>query len=151
METRPYSAKDSLGVKKLILSILQKEYPFDQAAYKDTDIQDISGTYGGKGNAFFVIEKNGEIVGTVGLKQDSGASVLLRRLFVGESSRGKGCGTSLLKTAVDFCKDAKYKKIIFRATDRMASAINLCKKHGFKKEESLEVSGFHIHTFAKTL
>jgi len=151
METRVYEPKDSSGVKKLILSILQKEYPFDQAAYKDTDIQDISGIYGGKGNSFFVIEENGEIVGTVGVKRDSGASVLLRRLFVGESSRGKGCGTLLLKTAVDFCKDAKYKEIIFRATDRMMSAIKLCKKHGFNKKESLEVSGFHIHTFVKSL
>ena len=151
MAMRSYRPKDSAGVKKLILSILKKEYPFDQAAYRDTDINDISGTYGGARNAFFVIEDGGEIVGTVGIKRDSPSVALLRRLFVGEPKRRKGYGTALLKKAVSFCREKKYKEMVFRATDRMMPAIRLCKKHGFEKVESLEVGGFHIHIFVKSL
>jgi len=151
MDVRAYRASDSVGVKNLILSVLEKEYPFDRSAYKDTDIHDISGTYGGRGNSFFVIEKDGEVLGTVGIKRDSTHSALLRRLFVGESSRKKGYGTMLVKTAIDFCKDKKYAEMVFRATDRMMPAIALCKKHGFKQKESLDLGGFHIHTFIKTL
>ena len=47
MKVKPYVAEDSTGVRDLILSILKKEYPFDQSAYRDTDINDISGTYSG--------------------------------------------------------------------------------------------------------
>jgi len=148
MEIREYKPEDSAGVKDLILAILSKEYPFDQGAYKDTDINDISGTYSGKGNAFFVIEDGGKIVGTVGVKKDTPESALLRRLFVEEDSRGKGFGTILLKEAISFCKDNKYKEIIFRATGRMRQAMSLCKKNGFKEKDDLEVSGFHIHRFA---
>lgn len=151
MEPRAYMNEDSTGVKGLILDILKKEYPFDQSAYAETDINDISGTYTGKGNAFFVIEKDGSIVGTVGVKKETGESALIRRLFVDERYRRKGLGTMLLKKALEFCRSASYEDAIFRATDRMASAMNLCKKMGFDEKEDLEVSGFHIHKFVLKL
>ena len=151
MEVRQYKPEDSVGVKNLILSILEKEYPFDRSAYQDSDINDISGTYGGEGNAFFVIEKDKKIVGTAGIKKETGESVLLRRLFVDEAYRKRGLGRTLLKTAIEFCKSQKYKEVLFRATDRMLTAMNLCKKMGFVEKEDLEVSGFHIHKFALKL
>jgi len=151
MEVRKYRPEDSLGVKELILAILKKEYPFDQGAYKDTDINDISGTYSGRSSAFFVIEEDNRIVGTVGIKKDSKESALLRRLFVDENYRKRGFGTVLLDQAIEFCKSQDYKEMIFRATDRMRQAMKLCKKKGFKEQDDLEVSGFHIHRFVKKI
>lgn len=151
MEAREYKYEDSQEVKNLILSILEKEYPFDRSVYRDTDVNDVSGTYGGKGNAFFVIEKDKKIVGTVGIKKDAPQSALLRRLFVDENHRKRGLGTMLLKRAIDFCKSSDYKEIIFRATDRMSQAMRLCKKMGFKEKDDLEVSGFRIHRFVLKL
>lgn len=151
MEVREYKPDDSVGVKNLILAILEKEYPFDRSAYQDSDINDISGTYSGEGNAFFVIEKDKKIVGTVGVKKDTKDCALLRRLFVDEYHRGKGHGTALLKKAIEFCQSKKYKELIFRATDRMRDAMKLCKKMGFVEKEDLEVSGFHIHKFTLKL
>lgn len=147
MEVRKYKPEDSAGVKNLILSILEKEYPFDRSAYQDTDINDISGTYSGEDNVFFVIEGDKKIIGTVGVKKDQTGSALIRRLFVDEKHRRKGLGTMLLEKAIDFCKSEHYKEIIFRTTDRMKQAMNLCKKMGFVEKENLEVSGFHIHKF----
>ncbi|MGB2705659.1 MAG: GNAT family N-acetyltransferase [Candidatus Omnitrophota bacterium] len=151
MEAREYKYEDSQEVKNLILSILEKEYPFDRSVYRDTDINDVSGTYGGEGDSFFVIEKDKKIVGTVGIKKDTPQSALLRRLFVDENHRKRGLGTMLLKRAIDFCKSNDYKEIIFRATDRMSQAMSLCKKMGFKEKDDLEVSGFHIHRFVLKL
>ena len=151
MKPREYKSEDSLGVKNLILSILEKEYPFDRSAYQDSDVNDISGTYSGRGNAFFVVEKDSKVVGTVGIKKDTDESALLRRLFVDENYRKQGLGKELLARAIDFCKAERYKEIIFRATDRMQSAMNLMKNMGFKEKDDLEVSGFHIHRFALKL
>ena len=151
MRVREYRSEDSLGVKKLILSILEKEYPFDRSAYQDSDINDVSGTYGGEGNAFFVAEKDEKIVGTVGVKKDTSRNALLRRLFVKENYRKGGLGTMLLKKGIDFCRSGNYKEIIFRATDRMPQAMRLCRKMGFKEKDNLEVSGFHIHQFVLKL
>ena len=151
MKTREYKPEDSVGVKNLILSILEKEYPFDRSAYQDSDVNDISGTYSGKGNAFFVVEKDSKVVGAVGIKKDTDESALLRRLFVDEKYRKQGLGRELLAKAVDFCKAEHYKQIIFRATDRMQSAMNLMKNMGFQEKDDLEVSGFHIHRFTLNL
>jgi len=147
MKAREYKAEDSVGVKNLILSVLEKEYPFDKTVYKDTDINDISGTYSGEGNTFFVIEDHGKIVGSVGIKKETDDSALIRRLFVDQKYRRKGFGVELLQKAMLFCKQKGYKEIIFRATDRMKEALCLLKKFNFSEKEDLEVTGFHIHKF----
>ena len=147
MEARMYKPEDSVAVKDLILSILEKEYPFDRSAYQDSDINDISGTYSGRDNVFFVIEEKDKVIGTIGVKKDAPESALIRRFFVDTNYRKKGLGTMLLEKAVEFCKSKNYKEICFRATDRMRDAMKLMKKKGFKEKDDLEVSGFHIHRF----
>ena len=142
---RLFRKEDAEGVRDLILNILSKEYPFDKSAYSDSDLYKISETYGGKRDAFFVIETDGGIVGTVGVKEESPSEALLRRLFVDPKHRKKGYGSGLLDSAIDFCRDKGYKKIYFRCTDRMSEAMRLCLKRGFKETEKLEVSGFKIH------
>ncbi len=142
---RSFKKDDAVGVKELILNILTKEYPFDRSAYSDSDLDRVVETYGGGNDAFFVIEDDGEIVGTVGVKEESKEDALLRRLFVDLKHRRHGYGTELLEKAMAFCKDKCYKRMIFRCTDRMADAMHLCKSKGFKEMEKLEVGGFKIH------
>lgn len=144
---RQYKPEDSEGVKALILSILSQEYPFDKGAYADSDIFDITGAYSGNKNAFFVYQEGNRILGTVGIKSDSDNVALLRRFFVDPRHRKKGIGTSLLKKCIEFCKDNGYREVVFRATDRMKSAMSLIKKNGFDEKENLEVAGFHIHMY----
>lgn len=142
---RTFRKEDAKGVKDLILSILTKEYPFDKSAYSDSDLERIDEVYGGEKDSFFVIEADGDIVGTAGVKEESGDDALLRRMFVDLKHRRHGYGTELLTKAIDFCKEKGYKHIYFRCTDRMGDAIRLCMKSGFKETETLEVGGFKIH------
>lgn len=143
---RTFTKNDSQGIKNLILSILTREYPFDKNAYSDSDLEKIDEVYGGPKDAFMVIEQDGEIVGTVGVKEDSEDTALLRRLFVDLKHRKKGYGTQLLEGAIGFCRDKGYKRVYFRCTDRMHDAMKLCMKKGFKEIEALEVAGFRIHS-----
>ncbi len=142
---RPFRDADADGVRELILSILSKEYPFDKNAYSDSDLNKITETYGGAGDTFFVVEDNGEIVGTVGIKAENETDALLRRLFVDVKHRQHGYGSALVDKAIDFCRQKGYKRIFFRCTGRMANAMKLCLKKGFKEVEKLEVGGFSIH------
>lgn len=144
-ELRSFRNEDAAGVKELILAILTREYPFDRSAYSDSDLERIAETYGGRKDAFFVVVDDGEIVGTVGVKGETDDDALLRRLFVSPKSRRHGYGSSLLEKAVDFCRKSGYKRMFFRCTDRMSDAMKLCMKKGFRKAESLSVSGFSIH------
>lgn len=142
---RIFTKADSEDVKKFILSILTKEYPFDKSAYSDSDLDKIYEVYGGEKDSFFVMEEDGLIVGTVGVKEDIDDSALLRRLFVDIKHRKKGYGSELLDDAISFCRDKGYKRVYFRCTDRMKDAMNLCMRKGFKEIEAIEVSGFKIH------
>jgi len=142
---RQFEKEDAAGVKGLILSILAKEYPFDKSAYSDSDLDRIGEVYGGERESFFVIDEEGQIVGTAGIKEEAKDDALLRRLFVDANHRKHGYGTELLNKAVTFCKEKGYKRINFRCTDRMADAMKLCTKQGFKETENLEISGFKIH------
>ncbi len=142
---RVFSKPDADGVKELILSILTKEYPFDKNAYSDSDLSRIDEVYGGEKDSFMIIEDDGDVVGTVGVKEDSKESALLRRLFVDIKHRKLGYGTELLNKAIEFCKEKGYKTIAFRCTDRMKDAMNLCLDKGFKEVEALNIAGFKIH------
>ncbi|MFA6079760.1 MAG: GNAT family N-acetyltransferase [Candidatus Omnitrophota bacterium] len=142
---RKITKGDTSGVKELILMILSKEYPFDKGAYSDSDLDKIDTVYGGARNSFFVIDEEGEIVGTVGIKEDGKDEAILRRLFVDLKHRKKGYGGELLNKAIEFCKENGYKRVFFRCTDRMSDAMRLCMNKGFKETEDLEVGGFHIH------
>lgn len=142
---RPFTEKDAAGVRELILSILSKEYPFDKKAYSDSDLNKISETYGGPSDTFFVVEENGEIVATVGVKAENDTDAILRRLFVDVKHRQRGYGSALIDKAIEFCRQKAYKRVFFRCTDRMANAMKLCMKKGFKESEKLEVGGFNIH------
>ena len=144
-ELRRYRKADAGGVKELILGILTKEYPFDKGAYSDSDLDKIDSVYGGLKETFFVVDEDGRIAGTAGIKEDSSDEARLRRVFVDSGSRKRGYGSALVDKAVEFCKEMGYKRVYFRCTDRMADAMRLCMKKGFRQAEDLEVGGFHIH------
>jgi len=151
MGIRKFVEADSQKVKELILSILENEYPFDRKAYSDTDLDNLSATYGGPRDTFFVLEDDSDIIATAGIKEDSRETALLRRVFVRPTERKKGYGSQMMDEAVKFCRESGYKEVVFRTTSKMVQAIELCKKKGFRETEKLDLGGFFIHKFALTV
>ena len=151
MQVRMFKDHDGTNVKDLIASILTKEYPFDKSVYEDSDIADIAKAYGGKRDAFFVVESEGKILGTIGVKEDTEDTALIRRLFVDPTCRRKGYGTLLLDKAIHYCIKNNFKYIVSRTTGRMAQAINLLKKTNFKEAEKIDLGGFQIYRFVLEL
>lgn len=135
MFIRPFKRDDNNQVKDLITLILNSEFSTEKNAYSEDDLKDIDKTYGGKREAFFVCEDQKKIVGTVGIKEDTHGIALLRRIFVHPDYRQKGYGSRLIDTAIEFCKILHYKEVVFRSTDKMKQAINLCLNKGFIETE----------------
>ncbi|HRZ87675.1 MAG TPA: GNAT family N-acetyltransferase [bacterium] len=151
MIVRKITKNDTPKVIKLITSILNSEFGRESKAYPQLDLYNIEHTYGGDRDAFFVAEKDGNIIGTAAIKEDDKDNALLRRIFVDSKYRGKGYGKTLISKAVDFCKKHGYKTIFFRGTDRMDTALTLCKKVGFAEKERLDVEDFQIITCSLSL
>ncbi|MFC1806950.1 GNAT family N-acetyltransferase [Candidatus Omnitrophota bacterium] len=145
MQIRSFEPKDAAGVKALISSIMNKEFVSEEKAYQYGDLDNIEEAYGKLREKFLVVEEDGEIIGTAGIKEDSEKAALLRRLFVHPSHRGRGIGHMLVDTAMDFCKMNDYNSIVFRATNNMAAATSLLThKKGFIEDSRMEFDSVEI-------
>ena len=150
MQIRPIQSKDEKQVKELISGILSKEFRYGHEAYPYGDLDSISKVYGGKREQFFVMDDGGNIAGTVGVKEESKKTAIIRRLFVDPSCRKKGYGGLLLDRALSFCREEGYHESVFHAATTMKSAIDLCRSRGFKEKEKIASGGIDITKFFVT-
>ena len=148
---RRYRQGEEAEIKGMITSIMTKEYGDDVAAYPASDIDDLSTSYGGLGEAFFVALDQNKIVGTVGIKKEDDRIALLRRLFVIEPYRSRKIGLELINHALQFCYEVGYDEVIFKTTSKMTSAIQLCKKRGFVQRAKLKIGAIELLRFALSL
>lgn len=150
MQIRPIQSKDGKQVKKLISDILSKEFEFGRDAYSYCDLDSIDKVYGGEREGFFVLEDKGEIAGTVGVKEESKRTAIIRRLFVDTSFRRKGYGSLLIDRALDFCREKDYHEVVFHVAASMKTAVDLCRSRSFKEKEELVLGGIDVVKFALT-
>ncbi len=151
LNIRPVKNSDVPRVMKLIKTILESEFGKEASVYPQIDLYDLEVSYGGERDCFFVAEMNGQLVGTVGIKEEDEKVALLRRVFVDTKYRGKGYGLRLLDKAVEFCKKKSYKKISFQGTSRMAMALALCRKRGFQETDRVPMEEFEIIRYSLRL
>lgn len=132
MVVRSFTSTDCDGIKDLVTTVMNKEFHAEKDAYMYGDLDDIPAAYGNIRDKFLIAEEDARVVGTVGVKEDSATTALLRRFFVHSSHRGRGIGSMLVDIAIDFCKLNGYKNVVFRATTTMKQAIKLLtEKKGF--------------------
>tara|TARA_B100000405_G_scaffold271215_1_gene210600 strand:+ start:37 stop:546 length:510 start_codon:yes stop_codon:yes gene_type:complete len=106
-----------------------------QTRINDTgaDIDNFSEAYldGSDRNAFWVAESDGEVAGMIGVQEVRDDVAEMRRLRVDSSHRRRGVGTALLQTALAFCRDHSYVKIVLDVRVERGPAIELFNTFGF--------------------
>jgi len=142
---------DAPQVKSLIDAIFDSEFASERKAYACFDLNDPVRYYSGKKDIFLVAEKDGKIVGTVAIKEDSPDTALLRRVFVHKEFRGLGYGEKLLKKTLEFCFEHDYHTVNFRGTDTMQGALKLCVKEGFQEQDVNAMPDFKMFVLTKKL
>ena len=148
---RKICSRDTSQVKQLICGILDKEFASEHQAYGGPDLDDPVQYYGGQKDIFLVAEKDGAIIGTVAIKEDTPDTALLRRIFLNKAFRGKGYGEKLLQKAMAFCFEQQYQNVTFRGTAAMQAALQLCLKEGFKETDVAEMNAFKMYVLTKCL
>jgi ribosomal protein S18 acetylase RimI-like enzyme len=83
----------------------------------------------------WIAEKNGQIVGSVGIIESSQLQARLRWLLVDPTSRSLGLGKALLDEAIDFCKQCGYESVFLETFSELIAAGRLYKSAGFKITE----------------
>ncbi len=103
IEIRPFVASDIDDVFAVILPIQREEFGIAITADDQPDLAAIPDFYqSGKGQ-FWVAVRNGQIVGTIGLKDIGNSQTALRKMFVAADVRGRehGVAARLLAGLVD--------------------------------------------------
>lgn len=80
----------------------------------------------------WIAERDGQIIGSVGIIESSQLQARLRWLLVDSANRGLGLGKALLNEAIDFCKQCGYESISLETFSELVTAGQLYKSAGFK-------------------
>jgi len=122
MKIRFYKEEDREKVKELVKEVLIEIF---NSANNIEDLDNIKKEY----EKFLVVEENGKIIGTLGIKNEGDARI--SRMYVKKEKRGKGIGKKLIEKAIKYCKN-KFKRIFLTTYPKRDSA-GFYKKVGFKE------------------
>ena len=92
------------------------------------------------GYIFFALQE-GQVLGTVALMPTEEENILeLTKMAVNKRFRGHGIGQTLMQYCIDFAKDFNYKALMLYSNTKLANAIHIYRKYGFRELE-LEQNG----------
>lgn len=91
----------------------------------------------GPREAFWVAERDGRLLGCVGLVRDNDDQARLRLMFVEPEARGLGIGRRLAERAVSFARENGYREILLWTVSVMTEARSLYAALGFEKLDAI--------------
>ena len=142
--------QDNPVVTQIIRSVMT-EYGAVGEGYsiEDPEVDDMFSAYSGNRSAFFVIEKNGAVVGCggiapldsgIGKNGDGGNGVSdtceLRKMYFLPELRGIGIGTRLLELCLEMAREMAYRRCYLETIEAMKEARRLYARHGFTHLEA---------------
>lgn len=144
---RSFRPSDAAACKALYLDGLIA----GKIAENDTgfDIEDIQSAYmKHPGNHMWVAETpDGLVVGMVGVQQHDAGVGEIRRLRVAVDYRRRGIGQALIETAVAFCREKQYLKIMLDTFMDQAAAVQMFEKFRFQHERTRTVGDKQLMYF----
>lgn len=130
----PFESAHAAGVPALIVPVQQAEFGIAVTLADQPDLLDIPGFYqSGRGN-FWVALDQGQVVGTIGLRDIGEGRAALRKMFVAASHRGRehGVAAALLDTLLAWARTQGLQEVLLGTTDRFLAAHRFYEKNGFE-------------------
>lgn len=139
LKYRKIQPSDNKSMAQVIRDVLC-EYGVDKpgTVYTDPTTDELFETFCFENAEYWVVENDNALVGGVGIYPTKGLEkdcAELVKLYLLNSSRGKGVGKKLIELAFSRAKDIGYKRIYLESLPELNEAIGLYENVGFEKLE----------------
>ncbi|BCS87864.1 GNAT family N-acetyltransferase [Pseudodesulfovibrio sediminis] len=133
MRIVPYDQHDPSEIIDLITTIQIDEFGVATSAEKQPDLRDIPYFYQQGAGSFWLAFVDGELAGTIALKDVGGGVCALRKMFVKKAYRGKerGIAAALMATLLDWAGSKGVREIYLGTVDVYHAAHRFYEKSGF--------------------
>jgi ribosomal protein S18 acetylase RimI-like enzyme len=127
-----------------------RDYPRVDPKY-DADLTNLEHEYLTPGSNFWVAEAPEGLVGMAAIRRVDDKTGRLRRMRVTESWRRRGLARSLLETAIVFCQQASYSRLILDTTEHQTAAQRLYESAGFRFVGERSLGPFRVYDYVLDL
>lgn len=136
-----YAPGDEKDVMALIVPIQREEFGIEISAEDQPDLMQIQSFYQTGTGDFWLARRQGEVIGTIGLKDIGNGEAALRKMFVAAPWRGRefGVAKQILGLLIETSKRRGVKRIYLGTTERFLAAHRFYEKHGFELIEQQDL------------
>jgi putative acetyltransferase len=143
---RDWQPNDRQTVANLIALVLTEYGLKWEPQLADQDVIEIEQSYLQKGGAFWVIEQQGQIVGTAAYRpfvkstapQLERTRAEIRKMYLLPEARGQGLGTFLLQQLEAAIKSQGFQEIYLETARVMQAAVALYEHNGYQSASDIE-------------
>lgn len=137
---RPIEPRDNPAVAALIRAVMP-EFGADGPGFAihDAEVDAMAGAYAAPGRAYFVVEREGRVVGGAGiapLDGGPGGVCELRKMYFLPEARGLGAGTRMMALCLEAARSLGYRACYLETLTGMDAAMRLYARTGFRPLEA---------------
>ena len=116
-------------------TIYNREYDYNTAfeAYVASGLAEFADSFKPDRDRIWIAERKDRIIGSIAIVRRPKQDAQLRWFFVHPDYRGRGIGRKLLREALRFSKQRKYKNVFLWTTSDLDTARTLYLEAGFRK------------------
>jgi len=136
-DIRPLQKKDNSAITKIIQEVL-KDYGASGPGFagKDEEVSNMHDAYRKKGATYFVLTREGKVVGGAGvgpLKGGDKDTCELKKMYLLPEARGSGFGKKLLECCLETATEKGYRRCYLETLEHMNKARLIYEKFGFRR------------------
>ena len=117
--------------------LYSQEYGLDYTleGYVAAGLAQFVQTFDPRKDCLWIAEMEGQMVGSIDIAGQAHGEAQLRWFLVHPSCRGRGLGLTLLKNALQFCRERQFKSVLLWTFSDLEAAAHLYQSVGFRKTE----------------
>jgi putative acetyltransferase len=134
---RPISTADDAAMAAIIRAVMPEFGACGEGfAINDPEVDWMSRAYSEPRHAYFVLEREGRVLGGAGIAPLTGGDAgtcELRKMYFLPEGRGTGAGAAMMSKCLDAARDAGFAQCYLETLRGMDAAMRLYERSGFRR------------------